>query len=163
MLYLLSKISGWFLNAIISILLVADLITNWIMLNIADSQIANINANTSLIFSILILVCALVKIVLQIVIHYHIDNYGSYRDDCEVSMFFIIFFLVLFAIIGSLLIVRTLGWYNQLAFQVLNPTQWALSFFTAVWGGYVGFEITFLNDNNYWYHLDYKKKKFWDT
>ena len=115
----LAKISALFLTVIISILLVADLITNWIMLIIADREIAINAAHTSLIFSILILVCTVVKIVLRIWIHI------SYTSDynSEESMYLLINFSVLFAIIGALLIVRTLGWFNQLALQVLFPTH----------------------------------------
>ena len=120
----IAKISALFLTVIISILVVADLITNWIMLIIADREIAIIAANTSLIFSILILVCTVVKIVLRIWIHI---TYNSIYDS-EESMFLLISFSVLFVIIGALLIVRTLGWFNQLSLQVLFPTQGLITF-----------------------------------
>ena len=124
----LAKISALFLTVIISILLVADLITNWIMLIIADREIAINAAHTSLIFSILILVCTVVKIVLRIWIHITYSDYYS-----EESMCLLINFSVLFAIIGALLIVRTLGWYNQLALQVLFPTHGLITFLLIVY------------------------------
>ena len=125
----LAKISALFLTVIISILLVADLITNWIMLTIADREIEINAAYTSLIFSILILVCTVVKIVLRIWIHI---TYNSVYDS-EESMYLLISFSVLFAIIGALLIVRTLGWFNQLALQVLFPTHSLITFLLIVY------------------------------
>ena len=147
-----AQINIWFWSAIISILLIADAITNWIMLIIADREIANVSARVSLIFSILFLVCAVVQIVLQIIIHINYTRDSNSED----SICIIVLFSVLFVIIGALLIVRTLGWFNQLSLQVLFPTHGLITSLSIFYGFCACFAIHEVNDF-YPYYKKYEK------
>lgn len=116
------KLRILFLNIAISIFLIIDLITNWIMLKISDRQIAFIAGIITFVFFGGLLISVILKITQMVIVYCHTNHYNKHK--CELKGFLIAFSVLLTPLI-ILLIIRNLAWFNPTWTQLFLPQIFA--------------------------------------